>query len=144
VRRAEQGEEPYNSLYIAYIEGILKDINRAKVSAPAANMVVLTGRFSRIRKIVKNIEERINEMNITNLRGLKGAEISKESAQGYVAIGAGLHNGVLNDLLKQMEIDKSCGTAVDYIYHPRGLEFAKRVKNAYIESVYRPRLCVST
>lgn len=144
LRRSEQGEEPYASLYNAYIEGIIKDINRAKVSVPDADIIVLTGRFSRVRKIFKHIREKINDMEVLNLRGLKGAVISKESAQGYVAIGAGLYNGAFTKLLKHMEIDRSCGTSVDYVYHPRGLEFARRVKKAYIESVYSPKLCSNT
>ena len=72
---------------------------------------------------------------------MKGASISKEAGQGYAVIGEGLFGGFFKDLVKHIEIERACGTAVDYIVHGKAKRFIERVKKAYIETVKSPRLC---
>lgn len=143
MRRAESGEEPYASLVKAYVEGIVKDIMREIAIVREVDFVVLTGRFSRSTSLRKLINEYLRDVEIATLKGLKGASNIKEAAQGYAAMGAGLFVDEFKDLLIHMEIDKSCGTAVDYVVHPRASSFVERVKKSYLESVYKPRLCVT-
>ncbi|MCS7111514.1 MAG: DUF1464 family protein [Ignisphaera sp.] len=140
-RGYEAGEEPYVSMFNAFIEGVAKDIARMRISSPKADTVVLTGRHSRVDLIVKRLREVLRDVDITTLRGLKGASKAKEAAQGYTAIGDGVFGGYFKDLVKHMGIEGACGTSADYIIHPRAQEFAARIRRAYVESVYRPRLC---
>lgn len=136
-----QAEEPYYTLFNAFIEGVVKDIARIRTSTPRANEVVLTGRHSKNSFLRKIIQESLRELTVIEPNGLKGAVRSKDAAQGYAAIGAGVLGGFFKDLVNHMDIYNACGTSVDYIVHPRAREFVHRVKKAYVESVLEPRLC---
>ncbi|MEM4614936.1 MAG: DUF1464 family protein [Desulfurococcaceae archaeon] len=141
IRRFENGEEPYASMFKAFIEGVVKDINRMIVSTPGADMAVLTGRHGKNAKIAKYIGDLLKDVEVVTLRGLKGASKAKEAAQGYAAIGEGIVGTWFKDLVKYMGVESSCGASVDYVIHPRAREFVARVRKAYIETVRRPKLC---
>ncbi|MEM4788486.1 MAG: DUF1464 family protein [Ignisphaera sp.] len=136
-----RGEEPHTSMFKAFIEGVAKDIKRASVSTPKADIVLLTGRHSKNTEVVKYLREVLSDYEIKTVKGLKGASIAKEAAQGYTAIGEGVVGTVFKDLVKHMGIEEACGTVVDYIVHPRAEKFIERIKRAYLESVYKPKLC---
>lgn len=137
----EKGEEPYASMFKAFIEGVAKDVKRVSISTPKADTIVITGRHSRNPKVVKYLQEQIKDYAVTTVKGLKGTSIAKEAAQGYTAIGEGVVGAVFRDLVKHMGIEEACGTAVDYIVHPRAKKFVERVRRAYLDSVHRPKLC---
>lgn len=134
--------EPYYSAFNAYVENIVKDIRRVLVSTPRAEAVVLTGRHARNNTLRKAISEKITDLELIESSGLRGSSISKEAAQGYAAIGSGILGGFFSDLVEHMDIEKACGTSVDYLVHPRTSIFVERVKKAYLESVKEPRLCI--
>ena len=140
----EEGREPYYSLFNAFIESIVKDVMRVSVSTRRIDTVVLTGRFSRDKRIVKYLGEQLADYEVLTLRGLRGASISKEAAQGYAIIGEGIAGGFFKKLVDHMKIRDACGTVVDYITHPRARGFVERVRKAYVETVEMPRLCTST
>lgn len=141
VRGYEAGEEPYTSMFSAFIEGVAKDIARMRISSPKADTIVLTGRHSRNTTVLQHLRELFKDLNVTTLRGLKGVAKAKEAAQGYAAIGEGIVGGYFRDLVKHMDIEGACGTSVDYIIHARAQNFVERVRRAYIETVYRFNLC---
>jgi len=142
LRKARMSEEPYTTLINHFIECVAKDLKKTLLSTPKSETVVATGRLSKIRELLELIKERLVDLEISTLKGLQGANISKESAQGYAAIGSGLA-GVecFREVLLQMEVNGSCGTSVDYMIHPRALGFKERIRKAYVESVYSPKLC---
>ncbi len=137
----QKSEEPYASLFLAFIEGVAKDVMRARISTPKADIVLLTGRHSKYDLVVKLLKEYLKDLNIEPAGLLKGAVISKEASQGYAAIGEGLMGGFFNDLVKHMQIDKACGTVTDYIIHERANKFKERVLRLYLETVKNPILC---
>jgi predicted butyrate kinase (DUF1464 family) len=137
----ERGEEPYASLFKHYAESLAKDAARALISSPRARVVVLSGRYSRIKLLRELLEEALRDVEVREAKVLQGARISKESAQGYALIGSGLAGGDFRELIEHVEIPRACGTVVDYLFHPKLLEFKRRVQRAYTESVISPKLC---
>lgn len=141
IKGFEKSEEPHTSIFKVFIESIAKDVHRARTSTPRSDVVVLTGRHSRHEAVIKHIRERLKDLDVVTLRGLKGVSKAKEAAQGYTAIGEGIVGGVFKELVKHMKVEEACGTAVDYIIHPRAKDFVERVRRAYVESVYKPKFC---
>lgn len=140
----ERGEEPYASLFKLYVESLAKDIARALVSAPKARVVVLSGRYSRVELVRKLLAETLRGLEVVEATPLRGARVSKESAQGYALIGSGLVGGEFKELVEHAEIPRACGTVADYLVHPKLAEFKKRVQRAYVESVVKPKLCTES
>ncbi|MEM1607820.1 MAG: DUF1464 family protein, partial [Ignisphaera sp.] len=140
-RAYEKSEEPLASLFLAYIEGVVKDIYRMLAVEKKVDTIVLTGRHSKIPLVQKLLREYIPDAEIIPSKQLRGASTSKEAGQGYAAIGEGAVGGIFNELVRHMGIDRACGTVVDYVYHPRAEEFRRRVVRSYVETVARPRLC---
>ncbi len=141
VKGYEKGEEPHKSYLEAYIEGVAKDVKRALTSTPKARTLIITGRHGKNETITKRLKELLPELDIRNLKGLKGASKSKEAAQGYAAIGEGIVGTYFKRLVEHMGIKEACGTAVDYIVHPRAKSFVERVRRAYIETMSSLKLC---
>ena len=137
----QRSEEPYASLLLAFVEGVAKDIMRARISTPKADVVLLTGRHSKYDLVVKLLKEYLRDLDVEPAGLLKGAVISKEASQGYAAIGEGLMGGTFSDLVKYMQIDKACGTVADYVIHERASRFRERVLKSYLETVRKPILC---
>ncbi|MEM3927157.1 MAG: DUF1464 family protein [Desulfurococcaceae archaeon] len=136
------GEEPFTSMFEAFIEGVAKDIARMMVSSSKSDTIVLTGRYGKNEIIIKRLKEIFKDLEVTTLKGLKKAVKAKEAAQGYAAIGEGIVGGLFRDLVKHMGIEEACGTVADYIIHRKAMDFATRVKKAYLETIYKPRLCM--
>lgn len=141
----ERGEEPYASAFEAFIEGVAKDVSRARVSTPRADVVVVTGRHGAEGAVLRGLRELLEGVEVVRLRGLRGAEGVKEAAQGYAAVGSGLvGEEAFKGLVEHAKVWGACGTAVDYLFHPRARGMAERVARAYVESVARPRLSSRT
>lgn len=138
----KKSEEPMASLFIGFIEGVAKDIARMSISVPNAEKILLTGRHSRIPLVIDMLKELIPDIEVERSDVLKGASISKEAGQGYAAIGEGIVGEKFTELVKHIEIEKACGTVVDYIYHPRAEEFKKRILKTYRDVVKSPKLCI--
>lgn len=143
IARASSGEEPFATLLDHFIDGIVKDVMRVYSSTPNSSSIVVTGRLGKIRQFVDILVEKLRGFTIESLSGLPGAKISKEAAQGYTAIGAGVvGDREFQELLVYMKINESCGTSVDYIIHPRARNYKERVKKAYLESVFKAKTCI--
>jgi len=137
----EKSEEPLASYFKGFVEAIAKDIMRALIATPRAEAVVLTGRHSKVETVKKLLQELVKDIDIVGVKPIKGAQISKEAAQGYAAVGDGVLGGVFSELAKHMEIDRACGTTVDYLVHEKLKKFRERVQRAYIELVKNPKIC---
>lgn len=138
-RRAEMGEKEAEGLLLAYIEGVAKDVARARLSAREAEIVIATGRFARSGAITRRIAELL-DIELIPAHRIIGWEL-KEASLGYAAMAEGALGGAFAELSSHMKIAEACGTATDYIVHPRAKAFKERVREAYVRSVSRPRLC---
>ncbi|MCX8196110.1 MAG: DUF1464 family protein [Acidilobaceae archaeon] len=139
-KEASQGDRLAEALLNAYVEGAAKDAARALLSSPRSRLVVASGRFSKNAEIISRVRERLREVEVVPLSSLLPSNV-KEAAFGYAAMGEGALGGVFAELAGQMRIAEACGTAADYIVHPRALGVKKAVQKAYAESVARPRFC---
>jgi predicted butyrate kinase (DUF1464 family) len=138
----ENNEEPQASIFKGFVEAVAKDIMRALVASPRAEVVMLTGRHSRIELVKKLLQELLRDIEFIYTQPLRGALISKEAAQGYAAIGKGISGGFFKDLVKHMEIEKACGTTADYLIHEKLKIFKERIQNTYKELVTHPKICI--
>jgi len=141
IKAYKNSEEPLASLYLSFIEGIAKDIARAMTVVPRVDRVVLTGRYSRNKDVVKHLQELVRDVEITGIQGLRGAVISKEAGQGYAAIGEGIVGGYFAHIVDHMKIKEACGTVVDYVVHQAAKGFRERIIKAYRDLVKNPRFC---
>ncbi|MCS7106623.1 MAG: DUF1464 family protein [Acidilobaceae archaeon] len=139
-KEAAQGDRRAEELLHAYVEGAAKDVARALLSTPRSRLVVASGRFSRSAEIVSMLREKLRELEVIPLSSLLPGNV-KEAAFGYAAMGEGVLGGVFAELSAHMRIAEACGTAADYIVHPRALGVKEAVQKAYAESVTRPRFC---
>ena len=138
----EKSEEPLASVFRGFVEAVAKDIMRALVASPRAEVVVLTGRHSKVELVRKLLREFIRDIEVIRAQPLRGAEISKEGAQGYASIGEGVIGGFFKDLVEHMEIKRACGTTADYLVHGKLKRFKERIQSTYRELVIKPKLCV--
>ncbi len=137
---AEGGGEKARAALEAYFECVAKDVRRALVSTPKAEVVVATGRNARLPELKKAIEERTG-LEVVTVKGLPGVGSAKEAAQGYAMIGDGLVGGFFKDVVEHMRIKDACGTVADYIVHPEALNYKERIRNLYRELVVKPVFC---
>ncbi|MEM0491921.1 MAG: DUF1464 family protein [Acidilobaceae archaeon] len=142
IRRAEQGESKMIEYVEAIVENIVKDIARELVVTPKTTIITLTGRYVRNKKILDMIRDKIRDVEVTTVNGIRGATRVKEAAQGYAAIGEGVVGEYYRKLVEHTEINKACGTVADYIIHPRALEMKEKIQRVYREVVAKPKLCI--
>lgn len=137
----ERGEEPLASAFKGFVEAVAKDIMKALVATPHAEAIVLTGRHSKVGAVKRLLQELLKDINVLVAEPIKGAQLSKEAAQGYAAIGEGIAGGLFKDLVKHMEIERACGTVADYLVHEKLRGFKERILKTYTELVKNPKLC---
>ncbi len=120
----------------AMIDWIERAVRAMLVSVRRPREIVLSGRLSRVEEIARAVEERVSDIApVSSIRGLPGASIAKEAAQGYAVIGEGIAGGVFRGLIEHMRILDARGTVADYICHPKGKAMRERLVSAYRESV---------
>ncbi|MEM1927289.1 MAG: DUF1464 family protein [Acidilobaceae archaeon] len=127
----------------AYAENVAKDVAKALVSTPEAEIVVVTGRHARVEEVRKLLQEKLRDVQVVELRGLPGAGSVKEAAQGYALLGLDLAGGLEERLASRMRIDEACGTVADHLIHPRAAELKRRIRESYSSTVAKPRFCHS-
>ena len=129
-------EEPFFTALEAMFESIEKNVRAILTAQQNPKEIIISGRLTRISEIRKIVEERLgNVAPVTKLRGLRGAKISKEAAQGYAAIAEGLAGGFFKELIEKIGITKAKGTIMDWIYHPRLKHAKESLRRAYKVSV---------
>ncbi|KYH42041.1 MAG: butyrate kinase [Candidatus Bathyarchaeota archaeon B63] len=141
LRRYDQGEEPYVLALNAMLEGIERSVRGMTTSIRNPEEIILSGRYSRNQGFRKLIEERLARIGpVRNLGMLRGAEASKEAAQGYAVVADGIAGGEFSGLIRHMRIGEASGTVMSWVYHPRLREAKERLLRAYVESVKNPKL----
>ncbi len=117
INRTENNREAYE----AFIEGILKDIARILVTIDRPSRIFLSGRFVRIDKFRRDLEDRIRELlkkfNIDAELSLvrRHGKNVKEAAEGAAVIANGIGGGIYRTLIDHLELSNSSGTIFDYI-----------------------------
>ena len=111
---------------LAYLEGAVKAVAALLVSAPGALDVVISGRVATFDRVRSELTLRLTtvapQLTVHHLAGF--ATRAKQGAQGAALIADGLADGENADLVKRLGIERSSGTALDYVvFFP--------VKNAY-------------
>lgn len=81
----------------------------------------MSGRWTRVPKLSEELERRLSRFAAVRSVGwLEGAKTVKEAAQGYAMAADGLAGGRFAGLVEWMGITRARGTAMDYLYHPKG------------------------
>jgi len=114
-------EEGCRVAWEAIIEGVEKGVASMTVSAPKAREILLSGRWARTTKSQEELTRRLSRFGPVRMVGwLEGATMVKEAAQGYAMVADGLVRGRYVELVEWMRIRDAKGTALDYVYHPKG------------------------
>jgi len=112
----------------AFFEGIEKMVSSMLVSLRYPKEILISGRLSRIEGIYEEVRRRLRKYaKVRRIEGLKYVInkgeyfedkplLCKEAAQGAALISNGLAGGIFKDLIFNLELYKSKGTILDYIY----------------------------
>jgi predicted butyrate kinase (DUF1464 family) len=107
----------------AFIEGVVKSVHQIMHSVKNPDLILLSGRVSRIPGIRLELEKRLGGISeVKVMKGLPGARSVKETAQGYSLVGDGLTGGVFKDLITHVKVDGAVGSALDYVLIPAFFE----------------------
>ncbi|MFX1533765.1 MAG: DUF1464 family protein [Promethearchaeota archaeon] len=99
---------------MAYVEAVLKDIARIRVSLRECDVILISGRFTSSNLLVKLLQEKIDARV---LRVDNWANYASHAAQGAALIANGLLNGEYKSLIDVLEIKKSTGSILDKILY---------------------------
>ncbi len=103
----------------AFLEGVVKAVHQVSYSVKNPELILLSGRVSRIPELRTQLEKRLKDISeVRSMKGLPNAVRVKETAQGYALVGDGLSGGVFSKLISQVKVDKASGSALDYILIP--------------------------
>ncbi|MEB3851222.1 MAG: DUF1464 family protein [Desulfurococcales archaeon] len=129
--------EAYNAMLDSIATAVAAVHTRFGVSR-----LLVSGRYSASPALLGDLRERLpGGVEVERLGLLEGASRSKHAAQGYALVVEGLLGGRASRAVERMAIPQACGTALDYVAHPRLAQARERVRRAYLESVRSPRLC---
>ncbi|RLG83946.1 MAG: DUF1464 domain-containing protein [Thermoprotei archaeon] len=121
----------------AMFESIRKGVKALSASmTKKPREILLSGRLTRIPEIYYKVKKMLeNIAPVERIRGLKGARIAKEAAQGYAIIGEGIGKGYFRDLIKYMGILDAKRTVLSWVYHPLLNNAKKRLVEAYKRAI---------
>ena len=118
----------------AMMESIEKSVAAMKVSVPKPREILFSGRLTRIPRIREELVSRLSKYGeVRPLGYLEGAKLTKETAQGYAIVADGIAGGKFKELVEWMRIKEASGTALDYIFHPKGRPLRKLLNRWYPE-----------
>lgn len=122
--------------YESMMESIVKNVHAISYSVKKPREIIISGRLTRYKEVREDLTSRLSEIApVARIKGLPGAKISKEAAQGYAVVGEGIAGGFFKKLVEHMKILEARGTTMDYAYHPRLRGARQRVYRAYSTSV---------
>jgi len=108
-------DERFRLAWDALIEGTVKDVASVAASLNNFDLILLSGRLTRVERIRRELESRLTRFSPT--RRVKGfAKIAKEAAQGAALIANGLSGGFCEPLVESLRIREACGSVLDYVY----------------------------
>lgn len=113
----------------AMMEGVIKGVASMMISVPRPKEILLSGRLTRIERVSDELKPKLERFAPAKRIGwLDGIKRVKESAQGYAIVADGLAGGKFTDLVDWMEIKNAKGTALDYLYHPKGKSIKEKLE----------------
>ena len=135
-------DELCNAGFTSMMESIEHHVRGMLASVKDPYEIILSGRLSRIPKIYDDLRKRLSDVApIVRIRGLDGAKLSKEAAQGYAILGEGIVGGYFKDLVEIMEIMMAKGTTLSWVYHPRVKEIRRRLEQTCTKVIKRKEIC---
>lgn len=136
VRKYVEEVEPFKSAFESMFESLEKSVRSLLTSLPNPKEIIISGRLTRIQDIREEIERRLGKIApVVKIKGLRGAKISKEAAQGYAIVAEGIGGGYFRKLVEHMEILKAKGTVMSWVHHPRLMKAKEELREAYKRSV---------
>jgi predicted butyrate kinase (DUF1464 family) len=96
----------------AYVEGVLKAVATLRVSAPAADTVLLSGRMALEPWVRERLTARLERVRL--VEGF--ASIAKHAAQGAALIAEGLAGGASHRLVDRLGLRQARGTVLDHLH----------------------------
>jgi predicted butyrate kinase (DUF1464 family) len=113
-------EDENNIAWNAMIESVIKSVLSMTHCVHNPKEILLSGRLTRIEKIKDALIDALYDIAPVRRMGeLENSKNIKETAQGYGIVADGIAGGKFNNLISWMEIEKSKGSAMDYIFHPK-------------------------
>jgi predicted butyrate kinase (DUF1464 family) len=101
----------------AYVESAVKAVAALRVSAPAAEDVVLSGRIARIPGVDAELAAVLRRVTPGEVRTLTGfAPVSKQAAQGAALLAHGLAGGPEAAMIARLGITGASGTVLDHLH----------------------------
>jgi len=107
--------EANSDAFNTFVEGVLFAVCSQKAVTPT-NEVYLSGRLTRYNNIYLPVKARLEELGYKVNFLPRLSPKTKEAAQGYAIVGNGLYGGKYEPLVKHLEIDRSEGSVLDYVY----------------------------
>ncbi len=127
--KAMIGDETNEVAWNAMMEGIEKSAASLLTSVSDPEEILLSGRLNRMKEVREELEYRLGEFGpIRTLGSLSGAEKIKEAAQGSAIAAEGLAGGDFSQLVEHIELIEAEGTALDHLYHPKGLSVKEELE----------------
>ncbi len=113
------------------LESVLKNVFSLKASVGQVREILFSGRLTRIKKVKDELTDKLSSIaSVRRINGLMGAEKVKEAAQGYAVVADGIAGGKYKELIQWMKIREAKGSAMDYIFHPKGIEVIGKLKKS--------------
>ncbi len=126
----------YGPAWNRMMEDVEKMVKSLSVSVPDPNEILISGRLTGLENIRNELSDRLEKVAPpVKMKSLPNADSVKEAAQGYSMVAEGIAGGKFSEVVDHLGIRDAKGTALDYIYHPRG----KKVEGKLKEKVpFRP------
>ncbi len=121
--------EDYGVAWKAMMEGIEKSVYSISTSVSEPREILISGRLTESDEVREELSRRLDDIApVSKMNLLKGAKETKEAAQGYGMVAEGLAGGKFSDLVECTKIREAKGTALDYLYHPKGRQSEKELR----------------
>ncbi|MEM4061440.1 MAG: DUF1464 family protein [Desulfurococcaceae archaeon] len=112
----EEYDEKAGICFEAFLEALVKATYSLTHVVKSPLVILLSGRLARSKKLLEHIDEKLGDIApVERMRGLPGAVLTKETAQGYAVVADGLSGGVFKQLVQHVEIPRAAGSSLDYI-----------------------------
>ncbi|KXA93447.1 hypothetical protein AKJ38_00680 [candidate division MSBL1 archaeon SCGC-AAA259I14] len=114
-------KDEYEIAWNRMMEDVEKTVSSLKVSVSDPKEVLISGRLTGFKEIRNELMDRLGKFTpVRKINPLSNADRVKEAAQGYAMVSEGIAGGKFSKLIDWMEIKNAKGTALDYVYHPKG------------------------
>lgn len=109
----------------ALLEGVVKSVAAELTIVSRPREILISGRLCRTPAIREALVRRLSPLGpVRRVAGL--AEVAKEAAQGAALVADGLAGGRFADLVENLQIRGSSGTALDHLYIQGAAELRAR------------------